>query len=76
MNELKTAAGSWARAFLVAVISMAAAGVTDPKALVAAGVASILPPVLRYLNVNDPALGMKKWANQTSLLFTWLLLQC
>jgi hypothetical protein len=60
MNELKTAAGSWARAFLVAVISMAAAAVTDPKALVAAGVASILPPVLRYLNVNDPALGMKK----------------
>jgi hypothetical protein len=60
MNELETAAGSWARAFLVAVISMAAAGVTDPKALVAAGVASILPPVLRYLNVNDPALGMKK----------------
>jgi hypothetical protein len=39
---------------------MAAAGVTDPKALIAAGVASILPPVLRYLNVNDPALGMKK----------------
>lgn len=60
MNELKTAAGSWARAFLVAVISMVAAGVTDPKALIAAGVASILPPVLRYLNVNDPALGMKK----------------
>jgi len=60
MNELKTAAGSWARAFLVAIISMVAAGVTDPKALIAAGVASILPPVLRYLNVNDPALGMKK----------------
>ena len=60
MNELKTAAGSWARAFLVAAISLYAAGVTDPKALIAAGVASILPPVLRYLNVNDPALGMKK----------------
>jgi hypothetical protein len=60
MKELKTAAGSWARAFLVAVISMAAAGVTDPKALIAAGVASILPPVLRYLNGNDSALGLKK----------------
>ena len=60
MNELKTAAGSWARAFLVAVISMAAADVSDPKALIAAGIASIIPPVLRYLNVNDPALGMKK----------------
>jgi hypothetical protein len=39
---------------------MAAAGVTDPKALIAAGVASILPPVMRYLNVNDPAMGIKK----------------
>jgi hypothetical protein len=60
MNELKTAAGSWARAFLVAVISLAAAGVSDPKALLAAGVASILPPVLRYLNANDPSMGIKK----------------
>jgi len=60
MNELKTAAGSWARAFLVAVISMAAAGVSDPKALIAAGLASTLPPVLRYLNANDTALGIKK----------------
>jgi hypothetical protein len=60
MNELKTAAGSWGRAFLVAVISLAAAGVSDPKALLAAGVASILPPVLRYLNANDPSMGIKK----------------
>jgi hypothetical protein len=60
MNELKTAAGSWARAFLVAVISMAAAGVSDPKALIAAGLASVIPPVLRYLNANDPAMGLKK----------------
>ncbi len=49
MNELKTAAGSWARAFLVAAISMYAAGVTDPQALIAAGIASIIPPVLRFL---------------------------
>jgi hypothetical protein len=60
MNELKVAAGSWARAFLVSVISLAAAGVTDPKALIAAGVASVLPPVLRFLSPNDPALGIKK----------------
>ena len=60
MNELKTAAGSWARAFLVAAITMYAAGVTDPNALIAAGIASILPPVLRYLNANDTALGLKK----------------
>ena len=32
MKDLKTAAGSWARAFLVAVLSLAAAGVTDRHA--------------------------------------------
>jgi hypothetical protein len=37
---------------------MYAAGVTDPKALIAAGVASILPPVLRYLDPKDE-LGRK-----------------
>jgi len=37
MKDIKVAAGSWARAFLVAVLSLAAAGVTDPKALIAAG---------------------------------------
>ena len=60
MKELKTAAGSWARAFLVAAISMYAAGITDPKALIAAGLASIIPPVLRYLSPNDAGLGIKK----------------
>ena len=58
MNELKTAAGSWGRAFLVAIISMYAAGVTEPKALIAAGIASIIPPVLRYLDPKDE-LGRK-----------------
>ena len=60
MNELKTAAGSWARAFLVAAISMYAAGITDPKALISAGLASIIPTVLRYLSPNDSSLGTKK----------------
>ena len=60
MKELKTAAGSWARAVLVAAISMYAAGITDPKALIAAGLASIIPPVLRYLSPNDSSLGTKK----------------
>jgi hypothetical protein len=60
MNDLKTAAGSWARAFLVAVLSLAAAGVTDPKALIGAGLASVLPPVIRWLNPSDSSLGITK----------------
>jgi hypothetical protein len=58
VKDFKNLLGSWGRAFLVAVISMYAAGVTDPKALIAAGVASIIPPVLRYLDPKD-SLGSK-----------------
>jgi len=60
MKNLKTAAGSWARAFLVAVLTLAAAGVTEPKALLAAGLSSCLPPVIRWLNPNDQGLGIQK----------------
>jgi hypothetical protein len=58
MKDLQNAAGSWGRAFLVAIISMYAAGVQEPKALIAAGIASIIPPVLRYLDPKDE-LGRK-----------------
>jgi len=58
MKDFKNAAGSWGRAFLVAIISMYAAGVQEPKALIAAGLASIIPPVLRYLDPKDE-LGSK-----------------
>ena len=60
MKDLKVAAGSWARAFLVAVLTLAAAGVTEPKALIAAGLSSCLPPVIRWLNPNDQGLGIQK----------------
>ena len=40
MKDLQTAAGSWARAFLVSALSLYAAGETDPKALIAAGLSS------------------------------------
>ena len=59
MQDIKTAAGSWARAFLVAVLSLAAAGVTEPKALIAAGISACLPPSIRWLNPNDSAYGIK-----------------
>jgi hypothetical protein len=58
VKDLQNALGSWGRAFLVSVISMYAAGVTDPKALIAAGLASIIPPILRYLDPKDE-LGRK-----------------
>lgn len=53
----KAMVGSYARSFLSAVIALYLAGETDPKALLAAGFAAVLPPVLRWLNPNDGAFG-------------------
>lgn len=48
---------SYARSFASAVLTLWLAGETDPHKLIAAGVAAILPPLLRWLNPNDPAFG-------------------
>jgi hypothetical protein len=48
---------SYGRAFAGAVLTLWIAGETDPQKLIAAGVAAILPPLLRWLNPNDPAFG-------------------
>jgi hypothetical protein len=59
-NELKAMAASWARSFLAAGIAVYMAGVTDPKDIAKAGLAAVLPVILRYLNPNDAAFGKKK----------------
>jgi hypothetical protein len=60
MNEMKAMAASWARSFLAAGIAVYMAGVTDPADIAKAGLAALLPVVLRYLNPNDAAFGRKK----------------
>ena len=59
MNELKKMAASWGRSFLAACIAVYLAGVTDPKAIIGAGIAAVLPPLLRWLNPNDTGFGIK-----------------
>jgi hypothetical protein len=59
MTNLKALAASWARSFLAAGIAVYMAGITDPKAIAGAGLAAVLPVVLRYLNPNDAAFGLK-----------------
>lgn len=59
MANVKAIAASYARSFLSACIAVYLAGVTEPKAIIGAGVAAILPVVLRWLNPNDPAFGKK-----------------
>ena len=59
MKDIKALGASWARSFLAAGIAVYMAGVTDPKAIAGAGLAAILPVVLRYLNPNDASFGLK-----------------
>ena len=59
MENLKALLASWARSFLAASIAVYMAGVTDPKAILTAGVAAVLPVVLRWLNPQDSAFGLQ-----------------
>jgi hypothetical protein len=59
MNQAKLMAASWARSFLAAAVAVYMAGVTDPKAIASAGLAAVLPVVLRALNPNDSSFGLK-----------------
>jgi hypothetical protein len=46
--------GSWSRAFIASTIAFyLATGTTSLKALAGAGLASVLPPIYRYLNPKD-----------------------
>jgi len=53
MNKFYTILGTWSRAFIAAVIASYLSGNSDPKVIVASGLASVLPVILRYLNPND-----------------------
>lgn len=57
MNQFKAMAASWLRSFLAAGLAVYMAGVTDPKAILMAGLAAVAPVILRYLNPNDSAFG-------------------
>ena len=59
MKEIKLIAASWARSFMAASIAVYMAGVTDPKAIASAGLAAVLPVILRWLNPNDASFGVK-----------------
>jgi hypothetical protein len=52
-------AASWGRSFLAAAIAVYMSGNTDIKAIGSAGLAAVLPVVLRYLNPNDSSFGVK-----------------
>ena len=57
--ELKPMLASYARSFIAASLAVYLAGVTDPKAILSAGAAAILPVLMRWLNPNDKVYGRK-----------------
>lgn len=56
-SKQKQVAFSYARSALCAVAAVAATGNYSFDDLAKAAIAAVLPPVLRWLNSNDPAFG-------------------
>ena len=58
MKQAKAVGASWGRSFLAAAVALIAIGETDPKAIFTAGMAAVIPVILRYLNPKDVAFGV------------------
>ena len=59
MKDLKPMLASYARSFIAAGLAVYMAGVTDPQAIFSAGVAALLPVLMRWANPNDASFGRK-----------------
>jgi hypothetical protein len=59
-KQQKAALESYARSVLGAVVAVVATGNYQPDDLGKAVVAALIPPLLRWLNKNDPAFGRTK----------------
>lgn len=53
----KAMIASYVRSFLTGVLTLYMAGETNPRNLLAAGIAAVVPPILRWLNPKDEAFG-------------------
>lgn len=56
--QVKAMLASWARSFIAAVVALYSAGQTDPAVLLNAGIAAVVPVIIRFLNKKDPAFGL------------------
>ena len=61
MNKVKALLASWGRSFLAAGLAVYMTDTANPdiKQIGYAGLAAVLPVVLRYLNPKDEAFGIK-----------------
>ena len=59
MEQAKAIAASWARSFLAAALATYLAVGWQPEVVLNAGLAAVLPVILRFLNKNDLAFGRR-----------------
>ena len=57
-TNLKAMAASYGRSFIAAATALYLAGETDPAVLLNAGIAAVIPVVIRFVNKKDPAYGV------------------
>jgi hypothetical protein len=60
MKQIQALAASWLRSFLAASLAVYMAGETDVKTIGMAGLAAVLPVILRFLNPQDASFGITK----------------
>ena len=60
MKQAKLLLASWGRSFLAAALAVYLAGVTNPLAILNAGIVAILPVLIRWLNPADSSFGRVK----------------
>ena len=56
-SQLKAMLASWGRSFVAASVALYSTGETDPALLLNAGIAAVVPVIVRYFNKKDPAFG-------------------
>jgi len=59
-EQILAALGTYGRAFLSAAMALYMTGNTDPKDLIAAGVAAVAPVILKALSTSNHDFGFKK----------------
>jgi hypothetical protein len=57
-SKTKAMLASWGRSFIAASVALYSTGETDPALLLNAGIAAIVPVVIRFFNKKDPAFGL------------------
>lgn len=57
-SKTKAVLASWARSFIAASAALYSTGESDPALLLNAGIAAVIPVVIRFFNKKDPAFGL------------------